>query len=301
MTIGQMENLVTVAEAGSFSAAAEKLYISPQALIQQVAKMENELGFKIFIRNSKGVLLSPGGEEYYRGVKAILSQYRACTERAARKARQASTLRIGLPEGVNPEFLLSVCQAFQEQHPDITLRYERLSRQNTIKALLNRKIDIGAQIRLEEEVPYYSEKLFPVAHYCLVSRGSALADKDSIDLPDLRGKTIGFWGPPEAYRSLVKRSRDLNLDIQFRNVQEDFSESLVFCMAGNVLLASAPVISYLKSSLTVIPVSFSIEQSYYLSYTQKDNEAVHSFLCTAREAAAAETHPWKQTLSGLTP
>lgn len=301
MTLAQIENFIIVAEAGSFSAAAERLYISPQALIQQIAKMEAELGFKLFTRNSKGVLLSPGGKEYYTGTKAILSQYRACTERAARKAGQSSTLRVGLPDNINSAFLLSVCSLFSKRHPQIQLSFENHSVQDTVKALQHGKIDVCAQIRPPEDTPYFCEKLFPVPHYCLVSRSSPLSGKTHVIPEDLGGHTAGVWGAASVYRSFSSYITDHKLDIKLRSLPENFGEALTFCVQGNVLITCAPVISTLKGTLEVIPILFDFGLYYYLACADPANTATQYFLDAAKEASASEAHPWKQTLSGLLP
>ena len=299
MTLNQMENFVTVVEAGSFSQAAEALFLSPQALIQKIGRMEQEIGFKLLIRTSKGVRVSPAGEEYYRSVKRILAEYANGIERAAKKAEAASSLRIGLPEGVAPSFLLAVCRLFSERYPNISLSYKTYSRTDTIKALISGKIDIGAQLRTQEDTPYLSERLFPAAHYCLVPRNSPLAGKAALGLSDLNGYTLGYCGASSSYSELNEQIRAHGLNIQLRSIPDDFSEALLFCMSGNVLLANVPMISYLKGSLQVIPFSLNLGFYYYLSYTQEDNENIQRFIRAAREVAASENHPWRAALSNL--
>lgn len=296
MTINQLENFVAVAETGSFSQAAERLFLSPQALIQKIARMEQELGFKLLTRSPKGVRLSAAGEEFYQMAKRLTAEYSHGVERAAEKDKASSTLRIGLPECVAPAYLMAVCRAFQERCPQIKLNYQTYSRQETIKALRAGKIDIGAQIRPEEDTPYFSEKLFPAPHFCLVSRESELASCPRIDLADLNNRTLGYCGPAHAYHTLEERIRLSELNIQLRSVPEAFSDALAFCLDGGVLLASVPMISYLKNSLAVIPFGCNLGFSYYLSYTQKDNEAIRLFIAAAHEVAASEQHPWKLTL-----
>ena len=299
MTIYQLEDFVNVVETGSFSQAAKKMFLSPQALIQKIARMEQELGFDLLVRSSKGVYMSAAGRLFYQSAKRILAEYQSGVERARCQANQASSLRISLPEGVNPSFLLSVCQMFSREYPDVLLSYERLSRQDTVKALLKGNLDIGAQIRSHEETPYYSVELFPVSHFCLVLPDSPLAQKSCVSLEDLNGSVIGLWGSLQAYSGLSQRIARSGLDIQLRSIPEDLSESLVFCMAGHPLLASVPVINYLKATLAVVPISFDTGQSYYLAYTQKANRTIEDFITIAKKAASSEANPWKQSLLNL--
>ena len=299
MTISQLENFIAVAEAGSFSAAAEQLYISPQALIQQIAKMEAELGFKLFFRNSKGVRLNAAGEEYYQGIKGMLAQYRACTDAAARKAKKAATLRVGLPDNINSSFLLSICDVFRRRHPEIKLHFENYSIEDTGKALSQGRIDICAQIKAANESSFFSLPLFPVGHFCLVTHNHPLAAKKSIKLEDLIGYTAGVWGPLSTYKNFSSVISERGLQIRLQSLPENFSEALIFCVEGNVMLGSAPLIDYLKGSLAIVPFDFDFGIDYYLSYVDENNEVVQAFLAAAKEAADAETHPWKKALSNF--
>ena len=61
-----LEVFVQVAELGSFSKAAQRLYITPSAVIQQVNRLEDELGVRLLLRSKKGVELTPAGEYLLR-------------------------------------------------------------------------------------------------------------------------------------------------------------------------------------------------------------------------------------------
>ena len=64
-----LDSFIVIAESGSFSSAADKLFISRTALIQQINLLEKELGFQLFNRHNKGVCLTPSGEYFYQEAK----------------------------------------------------------------------------------------------------------------------------------------------------------------------------------------------------------------------------------------
>ena len=57
----QLETFLTVAEAGSFNKAAEKLYISPPAVIKQINLLERDLDLRLFLRTHRGLQLTKAG------------------------------------------------------------------------------------------------------------------------------------------------------------------------------------------------------------------------------------------------
>ena len=60
-------------EAGSFSKAADKLYISPPAVIKQINSLENNLGVQLFARTHRGLVVTAAGESLYQDAKYMVN------------------------------------------------------------------------------------------------------------------------------------------------------------------------------------------------------------------------------------
>ena len=65
MTETQISCFMATAKCKSVTKASEQIFRSPQAISKHIAHLEEELGCELFERNSKGVLLTPAGQEYY--------------------------------------------------------------------------------------------------------------------------------------------------------------------------------------------------------------------------------------------
>lgn len=81
MTLQQLKYAVTVAECGTISAAAEKLFISQPSLTTAIRELESEMGVNIFSRTNRGVIVSREGEEFLGYARQILSQAQLLQER----------------------------------------------------------------------------------------------------------------------------------------------------------------------------------------------------------------------------
>lgn len=76
MTTQQIQCIITLAEEGSFSKAAKKLFVTQPSISQLIKNMETQLGAPLFDRSSSPIQLTPIGQAYYDAAKKILSTER---------------------------------------------------------------------------------------------------------------------------------------------------------------------------------------------------------------------------------
>ena len=62
----QLDTFICVVEAGSFSKAAEELYISAPAVIKQINSLENSLNLQLFERTHRGLIITEAGKSLYQ-------------------------------------------------------------------------------------------------------------------------------------------------------------------------------------------------------------------------------------------
>ena len=74
MTLQQLKYVVTVAEAGTITNAAKKLYISQPSLTNAIHELEKEMNIVIFQRTNKGIVLSREGEDFLGYARQVLEQ-----------------------------------------------------------------------------------------------------------------------------------------------------------------------------------------------------------------------------------
>ena len=100
MTILQIEYFIEIVKSGSFTKAAEKLFVTHQALSLQIQALEKELGMPLFDRsNRRKLTLEESGEILYRAWTPILEAHRAAIREAKDHFEgQMKTLRIGVQD-----------------------------------------------------------------------------------------------------------------------------------------------------------------------------------------------------------
>lgn len=179
MTLTQLEHVHEAHKAGSFSAAARVCGVTQAALSNSIAKLEEELGGRIFSRTTRRVSLSPFGRTLLPCIEQMLSGRDALL--AAARAQQAPTTTvIGHSPLIPPHVLTQVVSAIRGDHigSDIRLVEENLS--DLLQRLGEHTIDIALIPEAEyarsiRSAPVYQDPLFYVARR---SRDSSLAEAE---------------------------------------------------------------------------------------------------------------------------
>lgn len=122
-TIRQLEYVVAVAEEASFSRAAKRCFVSQPALSNQVKQLELQLGVELFERTSKGVLVTPAGQDIVVHAREVLAASDRIVERAtAPRAPLSGLLELGSVSTITPYLLPAAMGELREHFPDLQLR-----------------------------------------------------------------------------------------------------------------------------------------------------------------------------------
>ena len=159
MRLAQIEYFLEVAEQLNFTAAAKSLYRSQPALSKQISLLEEELGVRLFVRNTRKVTLTAAGRQLEMDLKKLKEQLADAVERASQLGRREQhTLRIGCFDGAfTDDFLPAMYQHLSMEAPEMRISLlrgdfaenRRLLEKGEIDLLLT--LDIGYSLRKEDE------------------------------------------------------------------------------------------------------------------------------------------------------
>ncbi len=117
-----MHNFVTVVDAGSITAAADKLELTVAAVSKRLKLLETDLGTRLLTRNTRQLALTEAGQYYYQHCREILDEVaRVDQQLLAMQGKLSGTLRINMPMTYGKERLAKLLIRFLQQHPDIHL------------------------------------------------------------------------------------------------------------------------------------------------------------------------------------
>lgn len=188
MTLSQIECFLALAERLNFTQTANDLFMAQTTLSRSISALEEELGVKLFTRNSRTVVLTPAGQAYRQECAGVLAICRRAEE-AARLAEQGyiGELRIGILQDHFDLQAVRIHRAMAERFPGIHLFMRELNHSQLFSKLGAGELDAiihTSSFSIGEEAAVH-----PLAYerQCVVvPPESPLAERESISVDELR-------------------------------------------------------------------------------------------------------------------
>jgi DNA-binding transcriptional LysR family regulator len=135
-TLSNLESFIRSAEAGSFSAAARRLGLTPTAISRNVAMLERNLGVRLFQRTTRKLSLTEAGEQLMANMGASLDVLQAALSQAGNvNGGPSGLLKLSTPTAFGLNYLMPMLPALRERYPNLRVEWH----------LENRQVDIVAE------------------------------------------------------------------------------------------------------------------------------------------------------------
>lgn len=258
LEIKHLQYFLEVARSGSFTRAANQLYITQPALSRIIKSLEDEFGTALFIRSRKHLVLTDAGRVVYDYAQMFTERFdQLKTELDNLFALRKGHIRIGLPSIVNSFFFSRLIASFHEEYPEITFELQENGSKRIEEKVIHDELDFGVVVLPErhELFDYYSfiqEELrlvVPSAH--------PLAARQAVSLKEVQKEDFIMFN-----QDFVLRERFINAcseagfvpKIISETSQLDFIEEMVASGLGITLL---PESTYAELTMDVQAVSLS--------------------------------------------
>lgn len=143
-TLRQIRYFLAIGAQGGFTPAAAALHVAQPALSRQMALLEDELGFALFVREARGVSLTPAGRQFRDRVANIEQSLQTAIEDGRQMSRgEAGVLRLLHSSSLPLERLLPCIRQFHDGTPSARIDIDRLSSEQQLAEIAEGKADIG--------------------------------------------------------------------------------------------------------------------------------------------------------------
>ena len=166
MNLKQLEAFVKVVDTGSFSKAAKELYLTQPTVSAHISTLERELKVRLFIRNTKEVMMSEAGQELYRYAKQMVELECQIAEHFNMRGKNSSSHCVTIAASTIPaQYLLpEVLMQFKKRYPDEQFKLIETDSTEVVSQIVNSMADVGFTGTVLEKkycryIPFYKDKL----------------------------------------------------------------------------------------------------------------------------------------------
>lgn len=240
MELHQLRYFVAVAQSGSFSRAATQCHVSQPSLSQQIAKLEKQLGRKLFDRLNRRVTLTDAGRVLLNQAGTILS----AVEDAEKRLRddgdfQGARLTVGAIPTIAPYLLPPALQQFSHAFPDVELLVHEDVTDHLIAALVAGEVDVALMALPIDDERVETETLFVEPLWLALPFGHALSKRKRITSQHLQDEKFIVLGDMHCLGEQVLsfcRTNNCGPRIGCRSAQIATIEQLIIAGHGISLL-----------------------------------------------------------------
>ncbi len=240
-----MRYVVAVAETNSFTRAAERCLVVQSALSHQIARLERELGARLFERTSRRVRLTPAGEAFLPAARQCLdAAERAAAEVAAAVGEVRGRLAVGLIPTVAAVDIPAALHDFREQYPHVRVSLRVGASEDLVEQVRQGAIDVAFLGLPTTQRPQgvAARELARGRLVAVVAPDHPLAEEPAVNLRRLSAEVFVDLPAGTAGRAQSDQAfwaAGLSRDVAFEVTSADFIARLVGQGLGVAMLPSA--------------------------------------------------------------
>ncbi|SMO74370.1 LysR substrate-binding domain-containing protein [Gracilimonas mengyeensis] len=191
MEVRQLKYLLSIGREGTFTAAAEKLFISQSALSQQVKSMEEELGVPLFDRSRNRLHFTEAGALLHQRAKHIVREVEEA-KKAIHELEQLyrGTLRIGVVQTINAYLIPKIVAHFSSRYPEVQLRVHELSAPEIERQLSEHELDLGLSFKPTDYPKLTFDPLFEEELMLIVNPQHPFARREEVEAKALESEQL---------------------------------------------------------------------------------------------------------------
>lgn len=240
MEMHQLRYVVAVARSGNFSRAAEQCHVSQPSLSQQILKLENELGERLFDRMKREARLTPHGEAFLRRAVRILEEVDAAKREATdTKNLLRGTVTVGVLPTIAPYLLPGIIASFAGRFPDVEIVVQEDTTARLLKLLLAYDVDLALASQPIRDERLEVRELLTEELLLALPPGHPLTRNRAVKAADLGGERLIVMKEGHCLGDQVLGfcdRRDVRPQISFRSAQLETIQALVCAGLGISLI-----------------------------------------------------------------
>lgn len=245
MEFRQLQYFLKAAREGSFSKAAEKAYISQQALSKAIAALEKELNLPLFWRTARGAVLTEEGKFFQERARAILELVDSTVrDMQSLHAGKNSNLILYITSGLEDLLDMDCLLAFSERYPPYTVCTRANDDIQIEKKIIDGREEIGIVGSIGNLDQFDAVRLLDPDTLVAVSREHPLSSRSSVPFRALAGEKFIFTHAHHYANTRLAdccREAGFTPNVYYETAEISYTAKLVAANQGIFLLPSLPL------------------------------------------------------------
>ncbi|MBB3128727.1 DNA-binding transcriptional LysR family regulator [Paenibacillus rhizosphaerae] len=284
----QLNTFIQVAESGSFSKAAEKLFVSPTAVMKQMNLLEKQVGVPLLIRTNHGIGLTEAGKSFYKDAAFMLQYFQEVLLRIHHTAKADQlVIRVGTSI-LNPcKVLLNLWNDICGEYPQYKINIihfedDAYTLPTTYRTIGKHFDIIVGPILTENWKDYFRVLELGSYRFCFaVPRNHRLASQKTLSVKDLHGEKLAVVNGGKS--SVIDEVHDFLLkkhpEIKIKDIVRIFDlEVFNLCVESGAVLLTLDAWEDVHPSLVTIPCDLDFTIPYGLMYPLSPSAEVQQFI-----------------------
>jgi LysR family hydrogen peroxide-inducible transcriptional activator len=264
VSLTELRYVVATADERHFGRAARACSVTQPTLSAQVQKLERTLGVQLFERSSKGVHLTPIGEEIVAQARLVLDATEKILDLVhSRREPLSGPLRLGVIPTLSPYLLPWLVPPLRKAYPHLELIFREVKTSELLDELAHHRLDAGI-LALPIPAPgIVNAPLFDEPFWLIVPRGHALAAKKRVSDDDLSGERVLLLDEGHCMRDqalAICNQSPSEIDerrADFRATSIETLRHMVAAGMGSTLLPALAVGEHDRNGRDVVAIPFS--------------------------------------------
>lgn len=244
MDIRQIQYFVCLYEEGNVTRAAGRLHVVQSALSAQLARLEAEVGQKLFERSPQGMVPTPAGHAMFRLFLPILRDIATAKEEMARLGGEVTgELRVGLLESVAHSVLSTALADYAERYPGVAVRVSVGYSSTFIDQVSAGQLDLAVINRPRHRLALNASPILDEAMVVVSAGGNDLGPQSELSLRELGAFPLIVPSKAHGLREVLDRHASAHGIELAPRLEVDALAAIVELVASGRWIAIVPLIT----------------------------------------------------------
>lgn len=273
MEIKQVQYFLSIVETGSFSAAADNLFISQSSLSKQIIALEKSLDVQLFDRSKRKVSLTEAGKAFEKHAQTFYDLYKSMLVDIGEFRKTSPEISIAAIPVIAQYGITTYIAKFRAAYPDIKLVLEEREASTVLPALLQNKYDLafardyGVDTNQFSILEVVTDKLIVA-----VSKNHPLAEHASVALSELSNENfIMFNKGTLVYELALNACQSAGFEprVFYSSLRGASIIGLVASNSGVALMMEKVLNYYRRPDVVAIPLTETFTSKIVITYSKE--------------------------------